>query len=114
MNSLYIHLIIFIIILVLFIFINMLLKKSIESFGRYCGKYGLNSNTAKIACSEDSNCEWKPYTNSQTGEKSGWCDVAPSQYKPAEDLSLYNIINSAQKLIVNTLNTDQELIKEII
>jgi hypothetical protein len=115
MNSLYVHLIIFIITLVLFIFINILLKKSIENYGIYCGRYNLNLTTAEDACSKDTNCAWVPYTNSQTRKKYGWCDNAPSKYKPdQEDLSLYNIINDAQKLLVNTVNIDEELIKGFI
>ena len=68
------------IIILIFLFVNFYMKKQIDNFGIYCGRYNLDSNTAQSSCSADSNCQWKSYTDSSTGLVNNWCTDAP----PAE------------------------------
>jgi hypothetical protein len=49
-----------------------MIKKGYEYFGVYCGRYNLNSKTAKKNCSSDSECMWKNYTDSE-GRETEWC-----------------------------------------
>ena len=69
--------IIFFILLVLFYFLNKILKKNIEKYGTYCGRYNLDKGTAQKYCSNDIECKWNDYT-AQDGTKAGWCGQNPS------------------------------------
>jgi hypothetical protein len=110
--DIYNYLLILIVIIILFFFINYLFKKNIENYGIYCGRYNLQPSIAQSTCSEDSNCAWTPYT-SQNGKKYGWCDNAPSNYKPPGSLIL-NLYKDAEKIIDKTIKTDEEIWKSIM
>jgi hypothetical protein len=66
------------VIILLFLFVNMYLKKQIDNFGVYCGRYNLNPTTAKASCSIDSNCDWKTITDPSNGIETSWCTDAPA------------------------------------
>jgi len=77
MNSEYIYLIIaLVIIIILFFGINMLLKKNIERYGIYCGRYNIDKSSARRRCKGDIECTWNEYT-SRTGIPAGWCGQSP-------------------------------------
>ena len=63
---------IFLIIITIYISINILLRKEIESYGIYCGSYNINKSTAKQNCSKDFECIWNNY-KTVDGSSSGWC-----------------------------------------
>lgn len=63
--------IIFLIILVFFYFLNKFLNKNIEKYGTYCGRYNLDKNTAEKFCRADVECIWNT-------SLSGWCTQNPS------------------------------------
>ena len=67
----------------------MSLKKNIEPYGIYCGKYMSSSD-----CSNDSNCQW----NSSIGK--GWCDIAP----PSTEEQSNSINSSDDNSSDNSLN----------
>jgi len=70
-------LIIFLIILVLFYFLNKILNKNIEKYGTYCGRYNIDKSTAQKYCTNDVECIWNNYT-AQDGTSAGWCGQNPS------------------------------------
>jgi hypothetical protein len=112
MNIWLTYIIIFIVILFIFVFIDILTKKNVEKYGVYCGRYNLSPSTAQPACSEDSNCAWKPY-RTRTGDTIGWCDNAPSTYVPKKSYALA-FLDNAEKVIDNTFNIDEEILKGFI
>jgi hypothetical protein len=65
----------FLIIYIIFYFLNIFLNKTMENYGIYCGRYNINKSTAQINCNADSECRWVPYT-SKNGVQAGWCDEA--------------------------------------
>ena len=79
MNEIICIILTFIIFLILFICINMYLKKQRENFGIYCGRYNTISdlNKSKTSCSADTECQWNSYT-SQAGAVGGYCTVNDS------------------------------------
>lgn len=102
------YIIIFIVILVIFAFINFVMKKNIENYGIYCGRYNLNPPFAEHACEEDPDCKWRSYTT-RTGVIDGWCDNAPSKYVPKKSF-VGNLLNELEEIIDETYETDQEII----
>ena len=69
--------IIFLIILVIFYFLNIILKKNIEKYGIYCGRYNLDKPTAEKFCKGDNECLWNNY-KARDGTPAGWCGQNPS------------------------------------
>jgi hypothetical protein len=69
---------ILVVIILLFLFVNMYLKKQIDNFGIYCGRYNLNPSNAKVLCSADSNCQWNTTTDPSNGISNSWCTDAPA------------------------------------
>jgi hypothetical protein len=65
----------FIVIYILFYFMNKFFNKSKEHFGIYCGRYNIDKANSQINCNADPECAWVPYT-SRDGKLSGWCDEA--------------------------------------
>ena len=93
--------IIFLILFVLFYITNILLKKNIEKYGVYCGRYNLNSTTAQSQCNQDSECKWNTY-NSRDKTTSGWCGQNPistGDVTPKD--SLYNEVSSFLNTLLN-------------
>lgn len=68
LNILYI----FLILLIVFVFVNILLKRDIENFGIYCGRYNLDKDSAEKKCKADDECEWIQRVN-KNGVDSSWC-----------------------------------------
>jgi len=112
MMNIHIILIILIVILVLFFIINMLLKENIENYGVYCGRYNLKPLTAQVNCKKDSNCAWQSYTT-QKGKTDGWCDNAPSNYKPAGS-NILNLFNDVGNIVKNAVDIDEEALKSVM
>lgn len=67
----------FVTIFALCFFINIYLKKNIEAYGIYCGRYNINKSTAQARCNADKQCAWNNYT-SQDGTSNGWCGQNPN------------------------------------
>ena len=65
----------FIVIYILFYFMNKFFNKSKEHFGIYCGRYNMDHSTAQTKCNADSECAWIPY-KTRDGKIDGWCDEA--------------------------------------
>jgi len=83
MNSEYIYIIIILIALItLFFGINTYLKKNIEQYGIYCGRYNIkeqgDTDNRKIRrrCMADDQCKWNDY-KSANGVPAGWCGQNP-------------------------------------
>jgi hypothetical protein len=77
MNSEYIYLVIILIILItLFFCINFYLKKNIEGYGIYCGRYNIDKSSDIRRCKADNQCKWNEY-KSRTGIPAGWCGQNP-------------------------------------
>jgi hypothetical protein len=70
--------IIFLIILVLFYFLNKILNKNIEKYGTYCGRYNIDKTTAEKYCRNDVECLWNNY-KAQNGDSAGWCGQSASK-----------------------------------
>ena len=70
-------LIIFLIILTFFYFLNKILNKNIEKYGTYCGRYNIDKSTAQKYCTNDVECKWNNY-KTQDGTDAGWCGQNPS------------------------------------
>ena len=78
MNSEYIYLIVvLIIIIILFFSVNFYLKKNIEGYGIYCGRYNIDKETALRRCKADIQCKWNEYY-SKNGVPAGWCGQNPN------------------------------------
>jgi hypothetical protein len=72
MNDILYLILIIITFFLIFICINKFLKKDIENYGIYCGRYNINPSTAQYGCKNDHECNWNEYT-SQSGTSAGWC-----------------------------------------
>jgi hypothetical protein len=107
MNTFLTVLIIFFIIVLIFTFTNYFFNNYIEKYGVYCGRYNLNSMTAKNSCSKDNNCLWRPYKN-HDGREYGWCDNAPSKYKYKDNGLFETIYNDVKNFESKTLKTAEE------
>jgi len=70
-------LIIFLIILTFFYFLNKILNKNIEKYGTYCGRYNIDKSTAQKYCTNDIECIWNNY-KAKDGTSAGWCGQNPS------------------------------------
>jgi hypothetical protein len=90
LNSLYIG----IIVLIIFILLNIYLKKNIENYGVPCGRYNINKATAEKNCRADTECQWNTF-NQVTGDVTKWC--SPNSY------NAYNIEKSNNTSIWNYL-----------
>lgn len=79
MNNLILFLIIFLIILFLFFIMNMILKRNVENYGIFCGRYNFEpTKKAMKKCKKDFNCTWKSYTDTSSGLINSWCTNTPS------------------------------------
>ena len=93
--------IIFLIILVFFYFLNKFLTKNIEKYGTYCGRYNIDKSTAQKYCSSDVECIWNDY-KAQDGTSAGWCGQNPSitgdgkitKYKPLNSNEVFDFYKS--------------------
>lgn len=65
----------FIVIYILFYFLNIYFNKTKEHYGIYCGRYNINKSSAQTNCNADSECAWNPYT-AKNGTVTGWCGQA--------------------------------------
>lgn len=81
--------IIILIILILFYIINIILKKNIEKYGIYCGRYNLKPKTAEALCKKDNNCSWNTYNDTSSGTKNNWCSDKPLNYTAATTTTVY-------------------------
>ena len=77
-------------IILLFLFVNMYLKKQIDNFGIYCGRYNLKGNSGKVSCLADSNCQWVTNIDPSNNIETSWCtDAPPSSENDTPILSEY-------------------------
>lgn len=87
MNKNFLILIITILIVVVFYVVNMFLKRSVENFGIYCGRYNLNKSTAKRYCQGDPECKWNSQKDPNTGLMNEWCTQNPNGVSSTQKLS---------------------------
>ena len=99
MYSLILPLVITLVILILFVFINIILKDNIEDYGEYCGRYNMDpdKNRGKRYCTQNETCKWVSYIDKSTKLKNEWCTGHDPTYQDEKDITILDRIKTFTK-----------------
>jgi hypothetical protein len=101
MYSLILPLVIILVIVILFNFVNIILKKNIENYGEYCGRYNMDrgdgGHRGKRYCMENETCKWTTYVDKSTKIKNEWCTGKDPTYKDKKDTTILDAIKIVTK-----------------
>ena len=90
MNKILLFLIIFIILILFFYGFNFILKRNIENYGLYCGRYNLllesNRRLARKHCIRDTNCKWTKINDTGDGKTIHYCTDKPANATTIKDI----------------------------